>query len=140
LSRVRHAAEFLHQIQRLRQDYERKYRPRVEEVRAQYSSNPTGNGPPVIDECLEAHIRAYLVNGFLSALNWRIMPDDCLPNIVPESPVQSLERGTTRFLDYLGIDNDASRPLLLVESKRPYVQLPGTQASTLPFVSQCVRQ
>ena len=130
MSHVRHAAEFLQQIQRLRGDYERLYRPRVESVRAQYTPNPTGNVPPLIDECLEAHIRAYLVNGFLAALNWHITLDHGLPNLVPESPVRSLERGTTRFLDYLGMDNNAGRPLLLVETKRPKAQLPGIQATT----------
>ena len=77
---------------------------------------------------LEAHAREFMVNSVLEALNWRmsIAGDEYLPNLVPEAPLQSVGRDTTRFLDYLGLERETDRPLLIVESKRPSSKLPGS--------------
>lgn len=68
------------------------------------------------------------MNAFLAALNWRFdqTPDNGLPNLVPESPVRSQQRGTIRFLDYLGLERQTDNPLLIVETKRPSAELPST--------------
>ena len=133
MSRVRNADEFQQRFRKLRDDYERRFGPRVANVRQEYAGNSAGQVPPVtVDECLEFHIRAYVVNGMLAALNWRLDTslEDGLPNLIPEAPVRSLERGTTRFLDYLGLERDTGRPLLVVETKRPKALFP--QLAVLP--------
>jgi hypothetical protein len=62
----------------------------------------------------------------MAALNWRLdtSPEDGLPNLVPEAPVESVERGTIRFLDYLGLERETNDPLLIVETKRRSSPLP----------------
>lgn len=129
MSRVRNADESKLRFRAARGDYEWRYRPLIDKVRAQYANypdTPSGRVPPYIDEALEAHCRVYLVNALLNALNWRL---DCsleegLPNLVPESQIISAERGTRRFLDYLGLERDTRKPLLIVETKRPSSSLP----------------
>lgn len=135
MSRVRNATEFSHRLHRAREDYERVYRRQVEEVRAQYADNPTEEAPPEIDESLEAHLRQYFVNGFLNALNWRLdfSPHDGLPNLIPESPIASLNRGTVRFLDYLGAEGEDHQPLLIVETKRPSSGLPKRKKALVKY-------
>jgi len=135
LSRVGNATEFSNRLYRVRDDYERVYRLQIEEVRARYVGNPTGEAPPEINELLEAHERHYFINGFLNALNWRLdlTPDEGLPNLIPESPVASLERGTIRFLDYFGTEVDDYQPLLIVEAKRPNSNLPKRKNDLVKF-------
>lgn len=45
MSRVRNATEFSNRLYRARDDYERVYRLQIEEVRARYVGNPTGEAP-----------------------------------------------------------------------------------------------
>ena len=131
MSRVRNANEFLDRLRKARGDYDSYFREQIENIRETYSRNPTGKLPPHVDQVLEAHVREYFVNAFLSALNWRLekSPGEALPNLIPESPVDSSYRGTTRFLDYLGIDTgrQGGGPLLIVETKRPRSPLPKRQ-------------
>lgn len=114
----------------IRFEYGTVYRPRIEAIRAFYSDNPAGTAPPSVDNALEAHVREYLVNSFLRALNWRmdVSVEDGLPNLVPESPIESSLEGTTKFLDYLGTEREGSDPLIIVESKRPSSPLPKRKA------------
>lgn len=126
MSRVRSADEFLICFRRICNNYERLFGPHVTEVRKKYAGSPAGKPPPFVDESLEAHSRVYIVNALLAALNWRLdaSPEDGLPNLVPEAPIESVQRGTTRFLDYLGLERNTSKPLLVVETKRPSSLLP----------------
>jgi len=126
VSRVRNADESLLQFRKASGDYNRLFRPRVAKVRAEYAKSPVGKPPPSVDESLEAHIRVYVVNALLTALNWRLdaKPEDGLPNLIPEAPIASEEKGTTRFLDYLGFERQTNSPLLIVETKRPSSVLP----------------
>ena len=128
MSRVRNANEFLDRLRKARGDYDSYFREQIKNIRETYSRNPTGKSPPYIDQALEAHVREYFVNTFLNALNWRLgkSPNDDLPNLISESPLASSHRGTTRFLDYLGIDVDeqGNNPLLIVETKPPRSPLP----------------
>ena len=39
-------------------------------------------------------------------------------------PIRSTKRGTVRFLDYLGLERQDDKPLLIVETKRPSEALP----------------
>jgi hypothetical protein len=126
VSRVRSADEFLRRFRKACDDYNRLFGPRVARVRAEYAKSPAGKPPPSLDESLEAHIRVYVVNALLAALNWRLdaKPEDGLPNLLPEAPVASKEKGTIRFLDCLGFERQTNSPLLIVETKRPSSPLP----------------
>lgn len=126
MSRVRNADESCQQFRKICADYERLFQPRISAIREQFERSPAGQIPRSVDESLEAHIRAYVVNALLAALNWRLdaRPEDGLPNLVPEAPIKSEERGTTRFLDYFGLERQTEDPLLVVETKRPNSPLP----------------
>jgi hypothetical protein len=129
MSRVRNADEFLLSFRRISVDYQRLFAPRIEQIRRTYSGKPEGD---LVDQSLEAHARAYVVNALLAALNWRLdaRPEDGLPNLIPEAPICSDERGSIRFLDYLGLERQTGIPLLIVETKRPNARLPHIQGST----------
>lgn len=121
MSRIRNADEFLVRFRAIQNDYDNRFAPHVARLRAGY----TGANPDV-DKILESHVRVYIVNSLLSALNWRMdsEPAEGLPNLVPEAAVESEGRGTTRFLDYLGVERESGKPLLVVETKRPNAILP----------------
>jgi hypothetical protein len=89
----------------------------------------------LLDESLEGHARAYIVNGLLAALNWRLdaRPEDGLPNLVPEAPVRSHATATIRFFDYLGLEKGTNNPLLIVETKRPSAELPRAQSPAATY-------
>jgi hypothetical protein len=125
VSRVRTATQFLQKLRKIAAQYEQLFRPRIDEIRKNFVQRPPTK-PPLADESLEAHSRAYFLNALLAALNWRldVSPETALPNLVPEAPIQSLEKGTICFLDYLGFERDSARPLLVVEAKRPSSILP----------------
>jgi hypothetical protein len=125
VSRVRTATEFLQKLRKIDDQYQQLFRPRIDEIRKNYVQRPLTK-PPLADESLEAHSRAYVLNALLAALNWRldVAPEADLPNLVPEAPIQSLEKGTVCFLDYLGFERDSTCPLLVVEAKRPSSILP----------------
>jgi len=128
MSRVRNADEFLLRFRRISADYERDFGPRLSHIRRQYAGGPEERR---INDHLEIHARIYFVNAFLAALNWRLnqRATDGLPNLVPEVPIRSEERGSIRFLDYLGLERKTTRPLLIVETKKPNADLPRTLSS-----------
>lgn len=105
MSRVRNADEPYQQLRKICADYDHFFKPRISAIREKYEKTPMGKPPRFVDDSLEAHIRVYVVNALLAALNWRLdaKPEDGLPNLVPEAPIKSEERGTTRFLDYFGL-------------------------------------
>ena len=70
MNRVRNADEFRLEFRRLCENYTYFFAPRVAAIRALYAKTPTGQTPPAVDESLEAHVRSYLVNALLAALNW----------------------------------------------------------------------
>lgn len=123
---VLNADDFSVCLRRIRADYERTYQPNINAVRQKYTNNPTGIVSPDVDNLLEAHLRQYFINAFLSALNWQfgVSPNEQLPNLIPEAPIKSKFEGTTRFLDYLGMDRVSGEALLIVETKRPNTFLP----------------
>lgn len=123
---VLNADDFADRLRRIRADYEGIYQLSIKKIRQQFANNLTGKVPPDVDSLLEAHLRQYFINGFLKALNWRfgVSPDEGLPNLIPEAPIQSTFEGTTRFLDYLGMDGVLGKALLIVETKRPSSSLP----------------
>jgi hypothetical protein len=126
VTRIPNADRFLLEFRKICGKYEQRFGPHVADVRKNYTDSPQAKHPSV-DESLEAHIKAYLINALLLALNWRLdlSPETGLPNLVPEAPIQSLARQTIRFLDYLGLERDTDDPLLVVETKRPSSPLPG---------------
>ena len=124
MSRTRNADELLSRLRALRGDYDRVFVPRLAQIRAQYTGTAEED---LVNQHLEAHVRAYLINGFLAALNWRLdaSAQEGLPALIPEAPVRSSAKATIRFMDYLGLEADESaRPLLIVETKAPSVSLP----------------
>ena len=104
-----------------RVEFEKHHLPTIASVKAKYSSRAGRAVEPSIKFMLEAHIRNYLINALLAALNWNIRParPALLPNLVPESPVDSLRDHERRHIDYLGVDRQNDAPLLIVETKRP---------------------
>lgn len=128
MSRIRNADESLLQFRRIIEEYEGRFAPRLRALRERYTGTPEGG---LLDHSLEVHVRVYIVNALLAALNWRLnaSPDDGLPNLVPEAPVRSESRKSVRFLDYLGLEGRTDDPLLLVETKRPSASLPRALTS-----------
>jgi hypothetical protein len=123
VSQVRNANEFLLRFREIQERYENIFSPCIQQLRVIYTGNP---GKSFLDQNLEAHARAYIVNAFLASLNWRLdqNPEEGLPNLIPEAPVQSKQSGNTRFLDYLGLEGQTYNPLMIVETKRPSAELP----------------
>jgi len=123
VSRVQNADDFLLRFRAIRTDYQDLFATRITAIRAKYTKEAEKD---VADQALEAHARAYMINGLLAALNWRLdqKAEDGLPNIFPEVPVLSKQTSTIRFLDYLGLERQTDIPLLIVETKRPNAQLP----------------
>jgi hypothetical protein len=126
VSRIRNAGQFRVQFQMACTHYETRYKPLLDRMRAEYLSTSPGMIPPYVDEALEAHTREYLINALLHALNWRMNCDleEGLPSLMPEAPITSTERKTTRFLDYLGFERETQKPLFIVEAKRLKSPLP----------------
>jgi hypothetical protein len=125
MSLVRNADEFLLEYRRIWEKYETLFAPRIAKIRAMYVGESEEG---FLEQCLEAHIRSYVVNALLAALNWRLdqNPEDGLPNLIPEVPVRSTLSGTIRFLDYLGLERNTDNPLMIIETKRPSSELPHT--------------
>lgn len=123
MNRVLNADQFLLDFRRICGKYEQVFGPRLAGVRTRYAGTPEEDA---LDQTLEAHARAYIVDDLLAALNWRLdtPPEDRMWNLIPEAPVRSEERGSIRFLDYLGLERETDAPLLIVETKRPSVRLP----------------
>lgn len=123
---TKNANDFLLKFRRIQDDYEYVFRDRITDIRNQYAGKPEED---ILDQSLEAHIRVYVVNALLNALNWRLdqSPKEGLPNLFPEAPVRSQQSGTIRFLDYLGLERQSDNPLLIVETKRPSAKLPTTK-------------
>ena len=123
MSRVRNANEFLLKFRKIQQGYRKLFAPRIKSVRLKYTGTPLENDS---NNILEHHGREYVVNAVLAALNWRMdrNPQDDLPNLLPEASVRSHRTNTIRRLDYLGLEKDTDKPLLIVETKRPSTRLP----------------
>lgn len=93
---------------------------------------------------LECHARDFVIDQILSALNWQVRLWDSADEYVDANLVieQSPDGASRRFkaetdehrrrMDYLGYSRETDRPLLVVEAKRPKVQLPGV-TSPLSF-------
>jgi len=124
MNRVRNANQFSLEFRKTIDRYQEIFKPQIARLREEYATFPEEEG--LVDESLEIHIRSYVINALLAALNWRIdtSPENDLPNLVPEAPVRSVSRGTIRFLDYLGIERQTDKPLLVIEVKRPSSNLP----------------
>jgi len=122
----RNADDFLLKARRIRIDYMERYGPLIESLRSKYGRTLFGATPGGVEAHLEYHARCYVVNALLAALNWRLhtSPEEGLPPLVEEAPVRSSGAQTIRRLDYLGVERDTLRPLLLVETKRPGTALP----------------
>ena len=126
MTSVRNAEEFLQGFRRLRTQYEEGLAPLIAKVREEYTRATGLSSTSPIDENLEAHVRVYLINAFLEALNWRFDQKayGTQARILPEAVIQSFLTGHRRYLDYLGFEADTLAPLLIVETKAPRAILP----------------
>ena len=123
MSRVRNATDFRREYRSIHSNYENRFARLIARVRREYVGTPNESNA---DNMLEHHVRAYVINAVLAALNWRMdrQPQDDLPNLIPEASGRSQQTGTIRRLDYLGLEKDTNEPLLIVETKRPSAKLP----------------
>lgn len=127
MSKFLHSGQFRDKFSTLRLEYEQFFQREIQRIRTKASNNPTGQPSPVVDECLENHARTYILNGMFEALNWPLKCVDGLPLFIPEAPIESLERGSRRFLDYLGLSPTNQKPLIVIEAKRPNLKLPSNE-------------
>jgi hypothetical protein len=116
----------------------------ADQVRAvlEQSTSVTANGTPADvlnarrELWLECHVRDFVIDQILSALNWQMRPWDTADGYIAANLVtEQSPDGSRRFrpetdehrrrMDYLGYSREIDRPLLVVEAKRPKVQLPG---------------
>lgn len=85
----------------------------------------------LIEEEIEAQVRATVIDALLEALGWRIAgrprPDDESVTMGVEVGVESVGEGTRRRMDYLGIESPVASPLMVVEAKRRSDRLPGEE-------------
>jgi len=74
---------------------------------------------------LEAHVRVFVVDGFLRSLQWNMGVE-----VFPE--VGGAITADRRFyIDYLGVSRASNTPIMLVEAKRESVALPGIRRSAI---------
>jgi hypothetical protein len=79
----------------------------------------------LVAENLEAHTRAYLVDGVLAALGWKMtLGPDPVGQLLVEQPIREPGGRSTKYMDYLGIEGDTDRAVMVVETKRPGANLP----------------
>jgi hypothetical protein len=86
---------------------------------------PEGSEGNLSADLLEAHARAYFVDGLLDALGWTMkLGPEPLGRLLVEQPNRRAAGGTVKFMDYLGIEGETDQPLLILETKRPGSKLP----------------
>jgi len=124
LGRIANADEFRQAFQKAAEDYDKKVVLRLRTL--QETMDPLLEGRAV-DAELEAHIRAYVIDPLLAALNWST--DE---NLTIEALVRSQETGNRRRLDYLGTESNTVTPLLVVEAKRPNAPPPAPASRSFP--------
>ncbi len=133
MKRVRNATDFLGHFRGARLNYERSGRL-IAELRNQVDSTSLPTALPRDGEArIEAHVRAYFIDPLLQALNWQVGASSGEGLIVPEVPIRSAQSGTTRFLDYAGIERNGGEPLLIAEAKHPKSSLPDRGLSTAEY-------
>jgi hypothetical protein len=126
-STVANVVDFRIQFDRAVQRYEERVEPWLEAWRRK--ADPEFGDRPVVDAELEAHIRTYVIDPLLAALNWTT--DE---NLAIEVLVRSKSSENRRRLDYLGVEADTLQPLLVVEAKR--VKSPLPQPATITSSSR----
>lgn len=111
------ANDFRVAFRNLRANYKERFEPKVTEFRTRYASPARKN--PELEKALEAHERAYMIDGMLAALRWVIVPSTPheIENMIPEAQIDPVA-GARRYLDYLGYEHQVDEPLLVVEAKR----------------------
>ncbi len=131
MSPSRNAEEFRQKYLQIRSRYEAAYRELIIRIRAKYINNGERRINRLTDESLEAHFREYFATPLLEALNWHlsVTVNEQRPNLVPESPVTAVSRGTILRLDYFGFERETLKPLMVVETKHPQSTLPKRKKS-----------
>src|SRR5258707_8399231 len=119
---IRNDIEFGNAFRKACTDYDRDIKGQLDTIFGQM--DPTLRNIVDHDQNLEAHIRSYVLDPLLEALNWQIGK-----NVIPEAFLRDRQTHTRRRLDYLGHERDALRPLLIVEAKRPDAPFIGVAQS-----------
>ncbi len=103
--------------------------------RIQEERDKSGTGGGGIDDVgIEAHACTYLIPEVLRAFNWTVdtfSDDQRELQVLRESPLRSKGtkgRDSVKWLDFLGLDHQEHRPLLVIEAKHPSAELPVTSA------------
>jgi hypothetical protein len=127
--RVRNGEEFKLEYRRIFRRYKESSIEQMVQLRCQYSSTLDNKADMISEkDLLEAHVRRYFIDDLLKALNWQILTDDeSQSQLIPEVPIKSDQKGSIRFLDYLGLEQGTQKPLLVVETKRPMSPLPKSK-------------
>lgn len=89
---------------------------RIERAQTQVGPNPyQGSG----EQALHEHdTRIFFFDNFLALLGWRLGPDG---DVAEEARIKA---GTTKFIDYLGLNPETHAPLMIFEAKawgKPFV-------------------
>ncbi len=105
------------------------YERALEQIEQQYADrlgvprqDMRGRGREI---ALEAHARAYFLDHVFDALGWQVHSTDLMVIEDAVDPSDDAD-GHQRRLDYHGREHHTGHSLLIVESKRPSVQLPPT--------------
>lgn len=132
----RSANDFRVAFRRIRGDYERIYERQITAVRAALA-DPQRKDPD-LEAALEAHVRAFVIDGMLKALRWVITSSTPaeIANMIPEAQVDALT-GVRRYMDYLGYERNVHQPLLVVEAKRP-IDFPVPPGGSVEAASEIV--
>lgn len=67
--RIQNAEDFLHEFRKRQQRYKSKYGPQIAKTVEQLAPTGARTPPAWVDELLEFHLRLYLIDDLLSALN-----------------------------------------------------------------------
>ena len=69
MSKTTNALDFQRKFRRARHNYNNDFKIIINKIKDNASDNLSKKIPPNIDEALEAHIRIYIINELLNALN-----------------------------------------------------------------------
>lgn len=98
---IRSANDFRVAFRRIRSDYERIFEPQITAVRTALADPQRKD--PALEAALEAHVRAFVIDGMLKALRWVIIPSTPaeITNMIPEAQIDALT-GVRRYMDSPG--------------------------------------
>jgi hypothetical protein len=126
MNRIWNHNDFICEFRKYKNQYEKSIKNKIKRIRVQFDPDSSQLPSGFKDENLEAHIKKYIIDPLLKALNWQTDS-----NLFIEAALRAQEVGSKRrFMDYLGLEQNTNTPLLIVEAKRPDTPLPSSQDPT----------